>query len=455
MVSLRKLKLTQAGCQIWTPGSSAKFSHSAGYYLPPQYRPSPAAAPSPPPVTAKLENKELWEKFHSVGTEMILTKNGRRMFPEFSVSLSGLDQHCLYSLCVQAVPEGESRYKWRDGVWSMSGRAEPGPPTSLYLHPESPAPGQRWMERAIGFSKIRLTNNTLSQGGQIVLQSMHRYFLRLHVIPTSHSGSPPRPVSSVSFPETSFIAVTSYQNSRLSLLKIEENPFAKGIKYFKNQKDNHTPRKRISRPEASGDSDPVCKRIKESAGDVTSSPGDSAGVEQHVLRESAQEREERAELSGESAEARQPATAESCSEGRQLGHATCVERGREVALHESMEKRTERAQRVDMFVHWGRTAQRPMWVPSSAVSPIPVTGYPPPACLMGHRLPHPSPPSLAPFSSPMAMPHVPLDAPYFLGSWASPPIRLSNSFPGLHPQLFQQMCGPSWYLSPHTTSRGL
>ena len=35
---------------------------------------------------AALEAKPLWEEFHQLGTEMIVTKAGRRMFPTFQVS---------------------------------------------------------------------------------------------------------------------------------------------------------------------------------------------------------------------------------------------------------------------------------------------------------------------------------------------------------------------------------
>ncbi|XP_075141457.1 T-box transcription factor TBX6-like [Leptodactylus fuscus] len=230
---------------------------------------------------------------------MILTKNGRRMFPEFSVSLSGLDPHGLYSLCVQAVPDGENRYKWRDGAWSKSGRAEAGPPTRLYLHPESPAPGHRWMERPICFSKIRLTNNTLSQGGQIILQSMHRYYLRLYIISASTNRSHPRPASSTSFPETSFIAVTSYQNPRLSLLKIEENPFAKGIKYFKSQQEHNTPRKRHNKEEMEEDGSPELKILKESAAELITPQRDSRTERPLVIDKISEEKDERLLVSEE------------------------------------------------------------------------------------------------------------------------------------------------------------
>jgi len=36
---------------------------------------------------AALEAKPLWEEFHQLGTEMIVTKAGRRMFPTFQVKI--------------------------------------------------------------------------------------------------------------------------------------------------------------------------------------------------------------------------------------------------------------------------------------------------------------------------------------------------------------------------------
>ncbi|XP_072273330.1 T-box protein VegT-like [Pyxicephalus adspersus] len=306
------------------------------------------------------------------------------MFPEFSVSLSGLDPHRLYSLCVQAVPEGENRYKWKEGVWSRSGRAEPGPPTRLYLHPESPAPGHRWMERPVCFNKIRLTNNTLSQGGQIVLQSMHRYSLRLFIIPTSNGGSPHRPATSVTFPETSFIAVTSYQNPKLSLLKIEENPFAKGIKYFKNQQESHTPKKRLCRPEQD-DPGTECKRFKESAR-VPASP---AGGDTEESRAVSSEETEEKQKSLEEAEERKARSLHEKDTSRASGDRPSGDRnlecGRDRSVYGSAEKIEDGGQRTDMIVQWGPPMQRATWLPPPAISPISLTPYNPSPCLMGHR----------------------------------------------------------------------
>jgi len=40
---------------------------------------------------AALEAKPLWEEFHQLGTEMIVTKAGRRMFPTFQVRIVSSD----------------------------------------------------------------------------------------------------------------------------------------------------------------------------------------------------------------------------------------------------------------------------------------------------------------------------------------------------------------------------
>ncbi|XP_069100165.1 uncharacterized protein [Pleurodeles waltl] len=212
------------------------------FYPPPAStapRPLRPVCRPPPRVTATLENKAQWEKFHAVGTEMILTKGGRRMFPEFSVSVCGLDPNATYVLSVEAVPPDDRRYKWHSGGWQRNGKGEAHLPARLYIHPEAPATGQHWMTGPVSFSKLKVTNNMLDQGGHLILHSMHRYTLRLCLVCTSESGGClGAAVICFNFPETSFIAVTSYQNEKLSQLKIEENPFAKGIKEFKSHRDS-------------------------------------------------------------------------------------------------------------------------------------------------------------------------------------------------------------------------
>ncbi|XP_017480946.1 PREDICTED: T-box protein 2-like, partial [Rhagoletis zephyria] len=65
----------------------------------------------------------------------------------------------------------------------------------------------------------------------IVLASMHKYQPRLHIIRTSDLTQLPwAPQKAFVFPETEFVAVTAYQNDRITKLKIDNNPFAKGFR---------------------------------------------------------------------------------------------------------------------------------------------------------------------------------------------------------------------------------
>uniref|UniRef100_A0A8C3TCG7 T-box domain-containing protein n=1 Tax=Chelydra serpentina TaxID=8475 RepID=A0A8C3TCG7_CHESE len=167
-------------------------------------------------VHLSLENKALWEEFYTLGTEMIITKSGRRMFPPCKVIVSGLNPLSLYLMLVDIVPLDNARYKWHCGYWEAVGKADPHFPSHFYLHPDSPAPGSHWMKEPVSFQRLKITNNTLEQCEHITLHSMHKYQPRFHVVLTSaHTLTLPwNAVASFVFPETTFMAVTAYQNSK-------------------------------------------------------------------------------------------------------------------------------------------------------------------------------------------------------------------------------------------------
>ncbi|XP_023252233.1 T-box-containing protein TBXT-like [Seriola lalandi dorsalis] len=176
-----------------------------------------------------LEDAELWRKFQHITNEMIVTKNGRRMFPVLKVSVSGLDPSSMYSFLLDFVPADGCRWKFVNGEWVAAGRAEGrGEGRShggIYIHPDSPNFGAHWMKAAVTFNKVKLTNK-VNGGGQIMLNSLHKYEPQLHIVCV---GSRHRLVSNVSFKETQFIAVTAYQNEEITALKIKYNPFAKAF----------------------------------------------------------------------------------------------------------------------------------------------------------------------------------------------------------------------------------
>ncbi|XP_062236312.1 T-box transcription factor TBX19-like [Platichthys flesus] len=176
-----------------------------------------------------LEDGELWRKFQQITNEMIVTKNGRRMFPVLKVGVSGLDPSSMYSFLLDFVPADDCRWKFVNGEWVAAGRAEGRGEGrghgGIYIHPDSPNFGAHWMKAAVTFNKVKLTNK-VNGGGQIMLNSLHKYEPQLHIVCV---GSNHRLVSNVSFRETQFIAVTAYQNEEITALKIKHNPFAKAF----------------------------------------------------------------------------------------------------------------------------------------------------------------------------------------------------------------------------------
>ncbi|XP_038054817.1 T-box transcription factor TBX2-like isoform X1 [Patiria miniata] len=183
-----------------------------------------------PQVT--LESKELWDQFHKRGTEMVITKSGRRMFPSFKVRVSGLDKKAKYILLMDIVAADDCRYKFHNSRWMVAGKADPEMPKRMYIHPDSPSTGEQWMQKTVSFHKLKLTNNISDKHGfQTILNSMHKYQPRFHIVkandilklPWSHFRT-------FVFRETDFIAVTAYQNEKVTQLKIDNNPFAKGFR---------------------------------------------------------------------------------------------------------------------------------------------------------------------------------------------------------------------------------
>ncbi|XP_039938405.1 T-box transcription factor TBX4 [Hirundo rustica] len=201
---------------------------------------TPLSSPQLPDPEQTIENikvylheKELWKKFHEAGTEMIITKAGRRMFPSYKVKVTGMNPKTKYILLIDIVPADDHRYKFCDNKWMVAGKAEPAMPGRLYVHPDSPATGAHWMRQLVSFQKLKLTNNHLDPFGHIILNSMHKYQPRLHIVKADENnafGSKNTAFCTHIFPETSFISVTSYQNHKITQLKIENNPFAKGFR---------------------------------------------------------------------------------------------------------------------------------------------------------------------------------------------------------------------------------
>ncbi|XP_015835196.1 brachyury isoform X1 [Tribolium castaneum] len=181
-----------------------------------------------------LDDRDLWLRFECLTNEMIVTKNGRRMFPVVKVTAAGLDPKAMYTVLLEFVQIDPHRWKYVNGEWVPGGKAEVPPSNPIYIHPESPNFGAHWMKESISFAKVKLTNKS-NGNGQIMLNSLHKYKPTVHLV---RVGTEPRRVISFPFPETQFIAVTAYQNEEVTALKIKYNPFAKAFLDAKERPDS-------------------------------------------------------------------------------------------------------------------------------------------------------------------------------------------------------------------------
>ncbi|CAH1774926.1 unnamed protein product, partial [Owenia fusiformis] len=89
--------------------------------------------------TAKIHlcNQELWQRFHQHTTEMIITKQGRRMFPVFQLSVSGLDPQKHYNVFVDMIVADPNHWKFQAGKWTPCGQADQMHHNGrVYLHPD-------------------------------------------------------------------------------------------------------------------------------------------------------------------------------------------------------------------------------------------------------------------------------------------------------------------------------
>ncbi|KAK3920512.1 T-box protein 2 [Frankliniella fusca] len=232
------------------PGPGLPLHHQAymlpvlpHYALRPELRHEVRAAPAAPaPLTdikVTLQDRELWDKFHRFGNEMIITKTGRRMFPSLKVKVSGMEPDEYYFVVMEMRLAANTRFKYSNGQWVPGGEADVQPQSRacIFVHPDSPAKGSAWGSREINFQRpnphgAKLTNNVADTTDyNLILTSMHKYVPVIHVVRASdRSALSNAPRMSASFKETEFVAVTAYQNEAITKMKIDHNPFAKGFR---------------------------------------------------------------------------------------------------------------------------------------------------------------------------------------------------------------------------------
>lgn len=143
----------------------------------------------------------------------------------------------------KAAPPGHGKIheKWRRSVYEASYRFyRPHKGCSSWPSKQTPTTFYccTFFIRKTHSTKATTSENSLSLSLQVVLNSMHRYQPRIHLVRLSHGQSIPSNPKELQdmdhktfvFPETVFTAVTAYQNQLITKLKIDSNPFAKGFR---------------------------------------------------------------------------------------------------------------------------------------------------------------------------------------------------------------------------------
>ncbi|XP_076809460.1 uncharacterized protein LOC143452390 isoform X1 [Clavelina lepadiformis] len=166
---------------------------------------------------------------------MVLSKDGRRMFPTLNYELIGLDPSRRYAVYVDfALASGEICKYNSNRSWTSKGSASIDEANfhrkhRIYFHPDSSAYGDLWLKHGADFSKLKVSNHLHYQWEKVItLSSMQAYQPRLHVIelnPLYLSNGVNR--RTFVFPKTAFIAVDLYQDTDVSDLKINLNSFAR------------------------------------------------------------------------------------------------------------------------------------------------------------------------------------------------------------------------------------
>jgi hypothetical protein len=85
----------------------------------------PSSMKSNPNIKLNLQDQDLWNQFNEIGTEMIITKAGRRMFPTIRINVTGMNPQAKYIMFIDIVPFDDNRYKFTKPDWLIVGKSEP------------------------------------------------------------------------------------------------------------------------------------------------------------------------------------------------------------------------------------------------------------------------------------------------------------------------------------------
>lgn len=147
-----------------------------------------------------LEDASLWNQFHLVGNEMIITKSGRCLFPTLRLRPIKLDPNTLYCVALDIVQIRPNKFKFKHGRWVESGsklvsrydsnksktqnnkinskdfQINTDYPTSeAFVHSNNPQSGAYWMKNGISFAKVKLSNRQFKSTSKPYLSKLSQF----------------------------------------------------------------------------------------------------------------------------------------------------------------------------------------------------------------------------------------------------------------------------------------
>ncbi|KAI9015462.1 hypothetical protein DFJ74DRAFT_644965 [Hyaloraphidium curvatum] len=195
---------------------------------------------------------DIWNSFHRVVNEVIVSRPGRCLFPVPAYGLTGLKEGSSYSfgLDLAFVDDQSYRFDGSTRKWAANGARDPGDSDAhFFLHPKSPQTGAAWMKDGVSFPQVRVTNDPLnaqlaanrprgspaSASPAFLLRTFGKYHPRLHAIEHLPTGGERRTIHT--FDVTEFIALSHYLNLELKHLKTAKNPNAHAARKLRQQDD--------------------------------------------------------------------------------------------------------------------------------------------------------------------------------------------------------------------------
>ncbi|CAL2034484.1 unnamed protein product [Caenorhabditis brenneri] len=182
---------------------------------------------SPSGVRVSLHNADLWNKFYPMN-EMVVSKPGRKLFPDLNVNIEGLIPNALYTvfLFLERIDDYKYKFSKATGQWEETGKSDRILTVDKKQHKDGGMVGAHWMKSPVSFSNFRITHDSddmkkSHSDNLILVSSMHKYQPVITVRRLIDGME-----EEFRLTMTEFIVVTSYQDRKIVELKKASNKYS-------------------------------------------------------------------------------------------------------------------------------------------------------------------------------------------------------------------------------------